>query len=205
MDPNLVELLAELSEESGLELCFPGNWSPTLFLEDLRNYPLDQRIFGSSRRKLAEIIESACKLNTSYLSFFYKTRGFKRKKASNQALEGIWIIFERTGMMLYFEEIFLELLVRTNSRSIDRQILECMTRFSESSYKEWPIIAQSYGAFSLEMFCSDPIVYIRIKSGLRNPSKNLMDDFDLQKKYKISDEIMHSFSQRIQLITYLQG
>jgi len=160
-------VLSSLSDHLEFDLALPGNWSPKLFFDDLKNCPVREK------NLLAETIRSAMEIPISYLSFFEVTRGYPR--ATSEQQREIMEIFERGSVMLYFEPLFLDL-IRSPNESAD-VLLKYIKTLSQLPIARWNEVVGCIGASSYQYFAQDPHSYVKLLTRVKDDDpEDLMDD-----------------------------
>lgn len=135
------------------ELVLSGTWSPKLFYKDLKEYPV------ATKRILASVMCEAMQKNMSYLEFFEKTREFKRPEHETQTK--IWQIFNQGSIMLYFEELFLQLLQEPQMEG-HTIILAYLEVLSKSPVVQWNAIVEGIGACCYQFFAKEAPLYAHL-------------------------------------------
>lgn len=147
-------LIQNLNDFIGQELSMAGNWSPTLFLNDLKTFPV------KSKKQLANEVLESCKNNVVYLDFFEKTRG--QARPCNEIQKNLWNIFNKGCVMLYFEQVFLRLHELTEINKDDNTLLLYLNALSQSPISQWNEIVKGIGACCYQWFVKEPELYVRL-------------------------------------------
>jgi hypothetical protein len=147
--PQLV--IQSLNDSIGQELSLPGNWSPTIFFNDLHEYPV------KNKKELAKIVLDSCQKNTNYLEFFEKSRG--KPRPCNDKQIKLWNIFSNGSVMLYFESTFLKL----HNEEYDNDILILyLNALSQTPISHWDEVLKGIGACCYQWFIKEPELYTRL-------------------------------------------
>jgi len=163
------------------EIALPGNWSPTIFYNDLKKYP------SISKLALSNGIVQANLEKMSYLEFFEKTRGYSRE---HKSLE-VWDIFNNGMIMLYFENVFLKLSENEQYDNDDKIILMYMKALSQSHTSKWNDIVKGIGACCYQFFSKEPYLYIPLLS-----RKNIDNDLTLLTDMELLTKLELTLSPR---------
>lgn len=167
--PQLV--IQGLNDYIGHELSLPGNWSPTIFFEDLKLYPV------KNKKELAEEVLESCKKSKSYLEFFEKTRGKLRPCSEPQ--KKLWYIFSNGSVMLYFEALFLQLHEMTELNPNTNVLLLYLNALSQSPISQWDEIIKGIGACCYQWFAKEPELYTQLPYRQSRDSPEDMTDQEL--------------------------
>ena len=155
----LDKILISLSVTSGNELALPGNWSPTIFVDDLTLYPVD------TKNTLCKNMMSAITEKWTYLEFFEKSRGYPRYHSSAQW----WKIFDNGQLMMLAEPLFLKLISGKITESYPNFITEAefnndlqsyLTTMGNEHMNKWDGIVNGTGACCWQFFLENPTDYI---------------------------------------------
>lgn len=149
-----VELVIQsINDFAGCELALPGNWSPQLFFQDLKKYPV------SSKKQLTELIIAANTSRVSYRDFFCQSRPTIPFPHPHQHL---FEIFESDGIMLYFENYFLRLLKIDSNTLMEKHdiIIQYIEVIGKLPIGCWDNIVAKLGACCFQFFAKDPELYI---------------------------------------------
>lgn len=174
---NTVELVLEsLNDYLSVELALPGNWSPQIFHFDAKTFP------AKSKQLLAENLSSMLtQANPSYLTFFKQTRGYDRPSVPEE--KDVWRIFNEGSIMMYFEEIFLNMLRELQETqvlsSLNQALLQYMEVLSNSPLNEWDAIVANIGACSYLYFVENPYAYAHLIFCNRTDQPEDMTDFEI--------------------------
>jgi hypothetical protein len=165
--PQLV--IQGLNDLLGSETAIPGNWSSTIFFQDLKAFPV------KTKKQLAEAVLDACRKNTSYLDFFEITRETRRECTEYQ--EQLWTIFNEGSIMLYFEPFFLRLI--NNEVSGKEVLILYLNALSTSLIAQWDEILKGIGACCYQWFVKEPELYADLPYRKNKDSPENMTDFEL--------------------------
>ncbi len=159
-------VIERLSDYLKVDLAVPGNWSPRLFFDDLKNNPVrDKRI-------LAQTIHNALEIPITYLKFFEITRGYPRPV--NDYQKELLQIFNDGSVMLYFEDLFLELFL--NPSKDEKELLKYLKALSQLSISKWNQVVEGIGASSYQFFAKDPHAYAKLLHRVKDTeASELMD------------------------------
>jgi len=166
--PQLV--IQGLNDLIGQELSLPGNWSSTIFFQDLKAFPL------KTKKQLAEAVLDACRKNTSYLNFFETTRG--KVKECTEYQKRLWDIFNEGSIMLYFEPFFLTS-VEGGKEKKDEVLILYLNALSKSPISQWDEILKGIGACCYQWFAKEPEMYAHLPYRQNRDSAENMTDFEL--------------------------
>lgn len=147
-------IIQSLNDFIGKELSLPGNWSPTLFYQDLKEFPVQ------SKKELAAGVLESCQKNISYLEFFEKTRGEERPCSDFQ--KKLWEIFNNGSIMLYFESLFFRLHEITEITQDVNLLMLYLNALSQSSIGQWDETLKGIGACCYQWFAKEPELYTRL-------------------------------------------
>ena len=168
--PQLV--IQGLNDLLGQELSMPGNWSSTIFFQDLKDHPL------KTKRQLAEAVLNACHKNTSYLEFFENTRN--KPKECTETQKQLWTIFNQGSIMLYFEPLFLKLRLPSSIEEGKRELLILyLNALSQSPISQWNELLKGVGACCYQWFVKEPELYAHLPYRKDRDSPENMTDFEL--------------------------
>lgn len=159
-------IIQRLNDLLGQELSLPGNWSATIFFQDLKSNPVQ------SKTQLASAILEACENNTSYLDFFRNTRGFDKECSEYQ--KQLYEMFNKGSIMLYFEDLFIRLL----DKQTDVLILY-LNALSESQIGQWDDILKGIGACCYQWFVKEPELYAHLPYRKNKDGPENMTDSEL--------------------------
>lgn len=151
----LESIIANLNNATPHELSIPGNWSPTLFFEDLKIYPV------VNKRVLINELYRACCSHVSYLEFFERTRGHSKSISYPYLYE----LFDRGSVMLYMETFFLNLLKRPNQMLNDSRLtrlFEYIEILSKNPVSKWNEILNQIGCCCYQFFVKEPELYLPV-------------------------------------------
>lgn len=150
--PQLV--IQSLNDFIGQELSLNGNWSPTIFFQDLKDYPV------KSKKELAEAVLESCQNNINYLDFFKKTRD--QEKTCNELQAKLWEIFNKGSVMLYFEPLFLRLYEAKEINQDINLLLAYLNALSQSPVSKWDEILKGIGACCYQWFAKEAELYTHL-------------------------------------------
>ena len=167
--PQLV--IQGLNDLIGQELSLPGNWSPTIFFQDLKAHPV------KTKNQLAEAVLDACQKNTTYLEFFEKTRG--QAKECNESQKQLWAIFDEGSVMLYFEPLFLKLLSSSAISGGKELLILYLNALSKSPISQWDETLKGVGACCYQWFAKEPELYAHLPYRKDRDTPENMTDFEL--------------------------
>jgi len=145
---SLDKILISLGHQVKNELALPGNWSPSLFVSDLFDYPVE------SKDKLAKAFQKGMIEGWTYRKFYEETRGQPRNISNPE----VWDVFDTGALMMIAEELFLILL----QRECPPELLLYLKALSQSPTSEWNNIVSNCGACCWEFFLKDPFAYIQL-------------------------------------------
>jgi len=192
------EVLMYYQNKFPIVIGLPGNWSPTLWLDDLNRYPV------TAEETWISVMIKSNAVPMSYGQYFLESRGYTR--AIVPGTESVWAIFETTdkiitidgiryyapsNLMLYFEKWFLLLIQKTELTMLDNKFLETLRELGKLRWEQWEPYVEKYGACSINFFINDPMAYIRLiydtNANNTNGQNKLetMGDFALAKQFKI--------------------
>jgi hypothetical protein len=150
--PQLV--IQGLNDFIGQELSLPGNWSATIFFQDLKDYPV------KSKKELAEAVLDSCLNSINYLEFFRKTRD--KDRPCNELQIKLFEIFNNGSIMLYFEPLFLRLYEVNEINQDVNLFLLYLNALSQSPISKWDEILKGIGACCYQWFAKEAELYIRL-------------------------------------------
>lgn len=146
------QLVSKLNDATGQLLALNGTWSPTIFFNDLLNFPV------RSKRKLAEQVLYSTQKGMDYLEFFNTSRGHPREVRHPK----VWEVFSRGSVMLYFEPLFLKLIEKEDLTKDDLTIVQYLDALSRTSIHQWDSVVEGAGACCWEYFSKDPQAYAKL-------------------------------------------
>jgi hypothetical protein len=167
--PQLV--IQSLNDFLGIELSLPGNWSPKIFYNDLRNYPV------KDKKELAKQILESCQKDTSYLAFFEQSRG--QPRSTNEFQLQLWGIFSRGSIMLYLESLFLHLLGIDQLTDEINVLVLYLNALSQVPIDQWDQILKGIGACCYQYFIKEPFMYAKLPHRQNIESPEDMTDQEL--------------------------
>ena len=189
------EVLSYYQDKIPTVVGIPGNWSPTIFVNDLNEFAI------SSEDTWMAVIMKSNAVPMTYGQYFLETRGYTRPIVPGT--EKVWSIFESTdtitiidgiryylpsNIMLYFESVFLSLIRKEQLTHLDNKLLECLRELGKLRWEQWDLFLEKYGACSSNFFLNNPMAYISLvheSSGNSNKLESL-SDFALAKRFNIS-------------------
>jgi hypothetical protein len=119
--------------------------------------------------------------NPSYLTFFKQTRGYDRPLSPEE--KEAWRIFNEGSIMMYFEEVFLNILREIQSThelgSLNQVLLQYMEALANSPINEWDTIVANIGACSYLYFVENPYAYANLIFCNRTDQPEDMTDFEI--------------------------
>jgi hypothetical protein len=166
-EESLSDLMYNLNNCSKHELAIPSNWSPELFFHDLLKYPV------RSKNELISCLDKFCKKKVPYLDFFFSTRNFHRGSQEDQYcspniwstmfVNDVWTVFETDSIMLYFEDLFLDLIKYGEMcGNIRKLYFTIVKEFSKIPMSDWDTVAEKYGALCFNVFINSPLKYVEM-------------------------------------------
>lgn len=184
---NAESLISSLNDSIPGEIAIPGNWSAQLFFDDMKNFPVLDKILTA--KKISEILKSSGYI-PSYLDFFEETRKTPREITSFQK----WIleIFEKKSIMLYFEQIFLKFFNSTTELSQeDKILLQYIEALSNVEISVWNTIVSNIGACCYQFFVKEPYLYMNLmkRNTIAVIDYEHMTDQEILQKEKIKLEL----------------
>lgn len=152
---------------NAIECTFPGNWSATLFMNDLKTYPCD-----------VDRIQKTLNLDVdlTYLEFFEITRGKERPDSNPIVFE----LFEKGSIMLYFEEIFLRLI---NKEHVPSNLLKYISFLSNTPISRWNKTLEGIGASSYQYFSQSPLTYATLLERTKDTDLSDLTDHEILDEY----------------------
>lgn len=182
---NAETLISSLNDCIPGEIAIPGHWSPQLFFEDMKNFPVSDKL--TTAKKISEILKSD--YVSTYLDFFEETRKKARQVTSLQ--KGILEIFEKKSVMLYFEMVFLKFFNANELESDDKILLQYIDALSNVEIHQWNQIVANIGACCYQFFAKEPYLYINLmKRNTIGPiDYEYMTDQEILQKEKIKLEL----------------
>jgi hypothetical protein len=150
---DLDKILISLSAHCHNELALPGNWSPTLFRDDLTNHQVATKDF------LCKTFTSAMTEGWTYRKFFEESRG----KPRDVPCPEVWDIFDRGQLMMAGESLFLQLISNPTYPEEDKKNLFLyLTEMGTQHVSEWNSTVKNAGACCWEFFLKDPWSYMAL-------------------------------------------
>lgn len=180
-------VIQSLSDYLKTDLAVPGNWSPQLFFDDLKNNPV------KDKRLLAETIRDALELPIPYLDFFEITRGYSR--SVNPYQKGLIELFNEGSIMLYFEDLFLELF--TDPTEDEKDLLKYLKALSQLSISKWNQVVEGIGASSYQFFSKDPHAYAKLLHRVKDTDASELMDREILEHVPEAEAISESRSELV--------
>lgn len=173
------------------EVALPGNWSSKLFYRDLMNHHVKSEEvfiseFGQVMKRITRDEEN------SYLEFFEKTRGYKRE--NSERAEKIFQIFSKSNLMLYFEDVFLELVIdeREGDEGRETLLIQFLNVLAEIPLSKWNEIVVNAGACCYQWFAKEPFLYMNL---LTRKDKSSFDLYTDQELFQFLEQTLLNFPE----------
>ncbi len=160
----LDKILISLSVHSKNELALPGNWSPTLFVKDLFDYPVE------SKEILSEKFQKGLVERWTYRKFFEESRGVLREAPNPE----VWDIFDKGQLMMTAEHLFLDLISKSEP---DKNLMLYLKALSSTHISEWNSIVKRTGAICWQFFLKSPESYIDLISSPGKTDSEMIKSF----------------------------
>jgi len=188
---SIEQVFQSLNDYTQEELAFPGNWPESFFFEDLKTYPVQ------TKQLLVVALQKALHEHQTYLEFFQVTRGFEHPREKDHP--EIWKLFDRGSLMLHFEQLFKELLDKSEHNQDERVIIAYLKALSKTPVAHWNAVVEGIGACCYEFFGKEPYLYARLIRRNNADQAEDMTDPEILEAIQIQISPKKSRSDLIQL------